>query len=364
MDNTGICNHMIPDAEKLRKLRLARGWSQEQLAAIASTTTRTVQRLESGRSALLETLKAVASVLEVDFHDLLVVPEIDPLAAERKQIEAEFARRERERALRQEITSRLVEYWNSKTPGFELNHEGHRSLEKWRRDFSDDEIMEAMDIAELQYLEFDYRGQCTKESAEHAFGKVPGICFVSRERPEERDIYYIRGMLRKRVPGYFDETRALQWLRNAHRAGVAISDLKMLAASIYNWTQFRVGVDELINASLYRIGNAPCEIGEPSKLLSTSAPDEPESVAEHAVLPALSTESRDIFDYVQAAVAVLKQARQTGESWITINFEEKTYYFGRSPDGYGTPYPVDHYLALDELAGAIERRFRFLSFRR
>jgi len=230
---------MIPDTEKVRKLRLSRGWSQEELAVVASTTTRTVQRLESGKSTSLETLKAIASAFEIDFHDLLVVPVIDPLSAERKQIEAQFERRERERVLHQEITSRLVEYWNSKTPGFKLNHEGHRSLEKWRREFSDGEIMEAMDIAELQYLEFDRHGQCIAESVEHAFEKVPAICFVGREGPEERDIYYIRGILRKRIPGYFDDARAIQWLRNARGTGVGIPDLKILAAGVYNWTQFR-----------------------------------------------------------------------------------------------------------------------------
>jgi hypothetical protein len=65
--------------------------------------------------------------------------------------------------------------------------------------------MDAMDIAELQYLEFDSRHQCTTDSAENAFGKVPAICYVNREAPQERDIYYIRGILRKRVSGYFDE---------------------------------------------------------------------------------------------------------------------------------------------------------------
>lgn len=66
-DNIGICKYMIPNAEKIRKLRLQRGWTQEQLATVAGTTTRTVQRMESGKLSSLETLKAVASAFDLDF---------------------------------------------------------------------------------------------------------------------------------------------------------------------------------------------------------------------------------------------------------------------------------------------------------
>lgn len=50
----------------IRKLRLQRGWSQSQLADMAGVTTRTIQRLERGHKASLETAKALAAVFEVD----------------------------------------------------------------------------------------------------------------------------------------------------------------------------------------------------------------------------------------------------------------------------------------------------------
>jgi len=40
-----------PDVEKVRELRLARGWSQEQLAKVAGLSPRTIQRLEAGEGA-------------------------------------------------------------------------------------------------------------------------------------------------------------------------------------------------------------------------------------------------------------------------------------------------------------------------
>ncbi|NVJ64963.1 MAG: helix-turn-helix domain-containing protein [Gammaproteobacteria bacterium] len=54
----------------IKKLRLQRGWSQEQLAEISGLSSRTIQRIERGENASLETLKSLASVFEVDVSDL------------------------------------------------------------------------------------------------------------------------------------------------------------------------------------------------------------------------------------------------------------------------------------------------------
>ncbi|HHX83361.1 MAG TPA: helix-turn-helix domain-containing protein [Pseudomonadaceae bacterium] len=50
----------------IRKLRLQRGWSQEQLAELTGLSTRTIQRIERGQPCSLETIKALAAVFEVD----------------------------------------------------------------------------------------------------------------------------------------------------------------------------------------------------------------------------------------------------------------------------------------------------------
>ena len=54
----------------IQKLRLQRGWSQEQLAEISGLSARTIQRLERGQPASLETLKALGAVFDVDFSTL------------------------------------------------------------------------------------------------------------------------------------------------------------------------------------------------------------------------------------------------------------------------------------------------------
>jgi len=46
----------------VRKLRLQRGWSQEQLAELSGLSVRTIQRLERGKQAGLEKYRSLASV--------------------------------------------------------------------------------------------------------------------------------------------------------------------------------------------------------------------------------------------------------------------------------------------------------------
>lgn len=50
----------------IRKLRLQRGWSQEQLAELTGLSVRTIQRVERGYPPSLETRNALAAVFETD----------------------------------------------------------------------------------------------------------------------------------------------------------------------------------------------------------------------------------------------------------------------------------------------------------
>ncbi|PCI74840.1 MAG: hypothetical protein COB20_14315 [SAR86 cluster bacterium] len=54
------------DSAVLKKLRVAKSWSQEQLAEQAGLSLRTVQRIESEGIASLQSRKAIAQALEVD----------------------------------------------------------------------------------------------------------------------------------------------------------------------------------------------------------------------------------------------------------------------------------------------------------
>jgi len=55
---------------KIRQLRISRAWSQEQLAELSSLSVRTVQRIENGEQASLDTLGAIAAAFDIKVSEL------------------------------------------------------------------------------------------------------------------------------------------------------------------------------------------------------------------------------------------------------------------------------------------------------
>ncbi len=55
----------------IRKLRLQKGWSQEQLAELTGLNVRTIQRIERGQKPGMESAKAFASVFELDLSTFI-----------------------------------------------------------------------------------------------------------------------------------------------------------------------------------------------------------------------------------------------------------------------------------------------------
>jgi hypothetical protein len=174
---------------------------------------------------------------------------MEELQERREQLEMLMQWREGLRDLTEETVDRLARYWYERAPGFTLSEHGRQKLRKWSKKFSVDELTDAMDTAADQYLQFTNEGAPTQDSWNIAYEKVPGICMVTRrekEDPHARELYYIRGILRNRIPGYFDDAQALQFLRNARSWEVPIEALREIALTVRNWTQFRTAVSEAI----------------------------------------------------------------------------------------------------------------------
>jgi len=62
------------DSELLRQLRAEKNWSQEQLAEQSGLSLRTIQRLENGGNASIESVRALADAFDID-HRLLLIQE-------------------------------------------------------------------------------------------------------------------------------------------------------------------------------------------------------------------------------------------------------------------------------------------------
>ena len=76
---------MDVSSEKVREARMARGWTQQQLAEIANLSLRTVQRVENQSVASQETISALSAVLEIPRTELMTLNPGQPgyAAAER-----------------------------------------------------------------------------------------------------------------------------------------------------------------------------------------------------------------------------------------------------------------------------------------
>ena len=71
----------------IKKMRLERHWSQEQLAEMSGLSKRTIQRIENGENAGLESLKSLAAVFETNIEDSNKKEELDQIRKEETYIQ-------------------------------------------------------------------------------------------------------------------------------------------------------------------------------------------------------------------------------------------------------------------------------------
>ena len=183
--------------------------------------------------------------------------QLDELQERREQLELMMQWRESLRDIDLEAVERLAEYWSALTPGWAVNLQGKQNIKKWLQKFSVDEICTAMDTSANSYIQFETENKATSESVCLAFDKILGICRVnkaSEKDPDLKQLYYIRGILRNRIPGYYNDSKALQYLKNARSWGVEIDDLNAMAREVKNWTGFSSVVGHLIQERKDELG--------------------------------------------------------------------------------------------------------------
>ena len=71
---------------KVKKLRLQRGWSQDHLSQVSGLSIRTIQRIEKGQKAGLESLKSLAAVFDIHITELQKEPQVSEQVKEPKQV--------------------------------------------------------------------------------------------------------------------------------------------------------------------------------------------------------------------------------------------------------------------------------------
>lgn len=174
--------------------------------------------------------------------------QLEELQERREQLEMMSAWLEGLKDLKANTIEKLMEHWHEHAPGFRINENGKKTFQRLIRKHSLEEIYEAMDIAAEQYLVHKDDGTVTEESWDRAFEKVPGICKIRRveeTKPYLADLFYVRGILRKR--GYVNERYVMELLENAVRTNADVESLKQLAKNCRSWSDFQNEVHNFID---------------------------------------------------------------------------------------------------------------------
>ncbi len=176
--------------------------------------------------------------------------QMEELQERREQIEMMMEWQRGLVELDQYLIEQVAEFWSELAEPYSLTEHGVKSLKKLLRQYNPDAVMEAMRIAAKQYLQYE-DGKPTQGSVSEAWSKVGGICKlkkIEQSKPYMRDLFYIRGILRKRLR-YVNEWLCIKLLEEAYQCGADIENIKDHACKVRNWTQWRQDIETFIQSA-------------------------------------------------------------------------------------------------------------------
>lgn len=116
------------------------------------------------------------------------------------------------------------------------NENGRQHIRRWLAKYTLDAIFSAIDEAFARNLTFDAKGKADPVAWEQAFARVPSVISTTglyEKKPYMRQLFYARGILRNRFPG-FNELGLMGALERVYLAGVSLDDLLDLAKTARN----------------------------------------------------------------------------------------------------------------------------------
>ncbi|MGV3724814.1 MAG: HNH endonuclease [Actinomycetota bacterium] len=129
-----------------------------------------------------------------------------------------------------------------------ITEAGIKKLKGWIKKYGLVAVLDAIDASTSQYLE--PQGEVhTSQSVGKAFdfiGRIAAVEEAKIAKPYLRDLFYIRGILRKRLR-WLDERRCLALLEKAHLAGATIDSLRNHAAAATGWNRYETELEEFID---------------------------------------------------------------------------------------------------------------------
>lgn len=174
--------------------------------------------------------------------------QLDELQERRDQLEMMMEWQRGLIDLDSEIVNQAADFWGDLVYPYSLTDEGVADLRRTIKRYGLSETLESMRTSTTQYLEQDEEGNYIQDSVHKAWEYVARIC-NSRQRDKEcpymKNLYYIRGIMRKRYH-YVNDWEAIKLLERAYLANVEISKMKQIALDENNWTNWRNSMEAAI----------------------------------------------------------------------------------------------------------------------
>lgn len=171
--------------------------------------------------------------------------QLDELNEKRLQLEMMIEWRESLNNLDDDIAQKIADYFGSQA-NCDVNETGLKKIKQWTKKFTYQQILEAVELSVNQYVK-----KGTNDETNKAFDMVPRICAAKKRQTETGEdlshLYYIRGILRNRV--YCNDQVSIQLLKEANELCIAESELKEIALTSANWTEWRETMQELIGST-------------------------------------------------------------------------------------------------------------------
>jgi len=172
--------------------------------------------------------------------------QLEELNERREQLEMMLEWREGIRSIKDDYVRAVIDAFEiGLDHQWKVNEHGERNARRWVNKFDLTEILEAIDISIDRYVRYN-GDELNSDSANKAFTKVPGIIYNRRRPEDERELFYIRGIIRNRM--YCNERYCMQLLRKANELGCSNAKLKQMVFDAKNWTEWRSEMENMIDA--------------------------------------------------------------------------------------------------------------------
>ena len=166
---------------------------------------------------------------------------LEELDERRKQLQMMLEWRDELKDFDNEVAQSVADYFEqSIDDAAQVNEVGLKNINKWLKRFELHELLQAIDDLNPIY---------TKDKTLDAgamFANIPKVANFNRKGETEKSACYIRGILRNRI-SYVDYQKSLYWLTQAIEQGIDVEELKELAKTVKNWTEFRNAMEEYLH---------------------------------------------------------------------------------------------------------------------